>query len=342
MSVITRDFSAIRPATRSLVRACAAYGIAAVDRTPPAKVVAREWSGDRAAEWLTTRAATTPTDPSNTPELVRTIVPELVVTLAAHSVAAQLFRLGLQLSFDGAGAINVPTLLGDSSQAAFVKSGDPIPVMQGKTDPLVTMVPHKVSVIVVLTSEMIRSSNIEALVLDALTRSAALALDAALFDANPDDGARPAGIRYGITELAASAAPNATDAMFLDIEAMCRSIEPVATTPILAMAPARATMARLRGYGLVPLMVLGSGGLIGSDIVTMIEPRAIASALDGAPEIATAEHSTAQMTMTPGPGVIERVHSMWQTDSIAILLRLPATWAVRSSAGIAWLMPRNW
>jgi hypothetical protein len=39
-------------ATKSLVRACAAYGIAAYDKTDPNKVVKREWSRDTTAEWL--------------------------------------------------------------------------------------------------------------------------------------------------------------------------------------------------------------------------------------------------------------------------------------------------
>jgi hypothetical protein len=342
-AAVIKDFSAVRPTTKSLVRACAAYGIAAFDRTPPAKIVNREWSHDGTAEWLV-RAATVPADTSNTPAIVRTVIPEFISTLAAQSVAARLFKEGLQLSFDGAGNIAVPTLLGDSTYASFVKEGDPIPVAQGKTEPLVTLTPRKLAVIVVMTVEMIRSSNIETLMLDALTRSVALALDTALFDANPDNGARPAGIRYGVTALTASSAPDPIAALMSDIETLHTATEAVtATHPVIVMSPTRALMANLRStIGLSPLIVLGSGGLLNSKIMIAVTANNIASALEGVPDIATTVHAAVQMTTTPGPGATEAVRSMWQTDCVAILLRLPVTWAVRSATGISWLTAINW
>jgi hypothetical protein len=127
------------------------------------------------------------------PALLRTVMPEFVATLATKSTAAQIFREGLQLLFDGAGMISVPTLLGDPSYAAFVKEGDPAPVVQGVVEPLVTMTPFKLAAIVVITAEMLRSSNAEAILLDGMMRSAGMALDKALFDSNPGDASRPAG-----------------------------------------------------------------------------------------------------------------------------------------------------
>jgi hypothetical protein len=52
--------------------------------------------------------------------------------------------------------------------------------------------PRKLAAIVTLTEEMLASSNAEALVTDAVTRSVGLALDAALFDAVAGDDTRPA------------------------------------------------------------------------------------------------------------------------------------------------------
>jgi len=320
-AAVIKDFSAVRPTTKSLVRACAAYGIAAFDKTPPAKVIDREWSHDGTAEWLV-RAATVPIDTSNAPALIRSVIPEFISTLAAQSVAARLFKEGLQLSFDGAGNIAVPTLLGDSTYAAFVKEGDPIPVAQGKTGPLVMLTPRKLAVVVVMTVEMIRSSNIEALMLDA----------------------RPAGVRYGVTALTASSAPNPLDALMMDVEALNTATEPVtATHPIIVMSPTRALMANLRStIGLSPLIVLGSGGLLNSKIMIAVTPNNIASVLEGMPDIATTVHAAVQMTTTPAPGTTESVRSMWQTDCVAILVRLPVTWAVRSATGVAFLTAQNW
>jgi hypothetical protein len=65
--------------------------------------------------------------------------------------------------------------------------------------------PDKLAVIAVLSYEMLNGSNAEAMVRDALTRSAPLALDTALFDASASSAARPAGLRNGISALTASA-----------------------------------------------------------------------------------------------------------------------------------------
>ena len=75
----------------------------------------------------------------------------------------------------------------------------------------------KLAVLTALTNEMISGSNAEAMVRDALTQSAALALDAALLDANASTTARPAGLRYGIAALTASALTDRTEAMLADI-----------------------------------------------------------------------------------------------------------------------------
>src|SRR5262252_5469945 len=119
------------------------------------------------------------------PALVQTVMPDFVATLASRSAAASIFEQGLQLAFDGAGAISVPTILGNSAYASFVAEGAPIPVQQGHVEPLVTLTPKKLAAIVVLTTEMVRSSNIEALMLDALIRSVGLELDKALLDDQP-------------------------------------------------------------------------------------------------------------------------------------------------------------
>src|SRR5262245_60649880 len=149
-----------RSSVRSLIRACAASSIAAFDRSDPNRVVAREFSRDADAHWLV-RASTTPTDTQNTPALVRQIMPEFVATLHGQCAAARLFKEGLQLTFgpEGvgqAGEMAVPTLLGDFTHAAFVAEGQPIPVVQNNVEPLAFLRPYKLSVIVVLTSEMIR------------------------------------------------------------------------------------------------------------------------------------------------------------------------------------------
>lgn len=329
------------PSITSLVRACAASGIAAFERVPASKVVTREWSRDSGAEWLL-RAPVEPTDMASAPALARTVVSDLVSTLAGHSAAAKLFNEGLKLSFDSHAEISVPTLEGDSSYASFVAERAPIPVMQGQTAPLVTLTPHKLAAIVVFTHKMVHSSNIEALMLDALKRSIGLALDKVLLDDQPADDARPAGLRHGIAPLTASTAPESGAALMQDIEMCRRAVADVTPThPIYVMSATRALMAQLRSqHGLQPLTVLGSLALKGTMIMLAITPENIASVLDGAPEISATRDAALQMDTMPSD--ISALRSMFQTDCVAILIKLPVTWAVRSPKGVAWVVTTNW
>ena len=333
-----------RPSVRSLVRAVAATGIAAFDRAKAGSIVASNWRADDGAKWLVERAAVPPTSIADAPGIVQTVMPDFVTTLATASAAAKIFKDGLILSFGRAGQINVPTLLGDPTYAAFVAEGGGIPVAQGKIEPLVSLTPHKLSVIMVMTQEMVRSSNVEALVRDSLIRSAGLTLDAVLFDDQPASAARPAGLRYNVAALTASSAANKADALLDDIETLHLDLE--AVTPqhpgIYVMSPTRALMAELRSpHGLDPLIVIGSYAFHGSKILAAVAPNAIVSVFGDAPEIDVSAESALQMDTMPGATGTPSA-SIWQKDSIAVRLRIPVTWALRSDAGLAWLTATGW
>jgi hypothetical protein len=333
-----------RSSVRSLVRACAAVALATIDRahTSAVKIATSEWHDD-GAEWIL-RAASQPASLSNAPALVQTIMPDFVATLAGHSAAASVFREGLQLSFGRAGQINVPTILGDPSLAAFVAEGFPIPVVQGKVEPLLMLTPRKLATIVVLTTEMVASSNVETLMHDALTRSVAIALDAALFDANAADVNRPSGLRSGVTALAASTAPDPVIALLNDVEILHDSIEDVTPRdPVYVASPTRALMMDLKSpHGLDPLKIYGSSGLHNSNDVIAIAGPALVSVYGDVPEITASRESALQMDTAPVAGLGAHSVSTWQADLVAIKLRLPVSWGLRHPSGCAWLTALNW
>lgn len=338
----------ITPAVKSLTRACAAAAISAFGREAPNRVIAREWSDDANAQWLM-RAATSPTDIGTAPAIVRTLVPDFVAALAGQSAAARIFQDSLQLAFGDSGRIAVPTIIGNPNYAAFVGESDPIPVVQGFVEPLVMLTPKKLASIVVFTEEMIRSSNIEALMTDALVRSTALALDQALFDDQPEDAVRPAGLRYGKAALAASSAPEAFDALVSDVETLNSTIE--ATTPLpplFVMSPAKALTTGLRtNRNLASLF--GSHALRGTEDVIAIAPDSIAVVFGKRLEIdakrgaVTIHTDNAPMPLVANDGTpAAPMLSAWQADCVAVKVRWPVTWALRSPDGVAWLTAQNW
>jgi hypothetical protein len=184
---------------------------------------------------------------------------------------------------------------------------------------------------------------------DALVRSSALALDAAVFDANPASPARPAGLRYGIAASTASSAPSETDALLDDVEALHDVIEDaVPTHPFYIAAPTRSLMMDLRSpHGLDPLTLLGSWALHGTKDVIAIAPLVIVSAYGDTPQIESSPLPLLNMDDIPLPivegGVLASpTRSAWQTDCIAIKVRLPVSWGVRADLGVAWLTAKNW
>lgn len=335
------------PAIRCLVRACSAAAIGAFDRESVHNVISREYSNDSDTQWLM-RAATAPTDMATAPALVRTVMPDFVTALAAESAAARIFREGLQLSFNGAGQIGVPTLIGNPNYAAFVGEGAPLPVVQGFAEPLAMLTPKKIASIIVLTSEMIASSNIEALMLDALIRSTALTLDRVLFDSQPEDGVRPQGVRWGVAALTASSAPNALDALIGDVETLYGAVDAVTSrSPIFVVAPARVLSASLRTTKTLPGL-LGSYALQNSQDIIAIAPTTIASVLGEMPQISakrgsvTVHGDTAPLPLVAGSTVASPQYSTWQMDCVALKVLWPVTWALRTSKGVSWLTAINW
>lgn len=337
-----------RPSVRSLVRACAASAMGIFEKADAIAVLKDVWPHDDGAKWLLTRAPSVPADMTNAPAMVQQIMPDFVSTLATASAAARVFKEGLVLKFDGAGRIAVPTLLGSPSYAAFVAESGAIPVAQGHIEPLVFLTPRKIAIIVVLTDEMIKSSNAEALIRDALVRSAGLTLDSVMFDANPGDAARPPGLRYNVPPLTASASTDKSTALLDDVETLHLDLEPVTpkSPAMYVMSPTRAVMAELRSpHGLDPLTIVGSYAFHGTNIVSALAPDIMVSAFGDVPEIEASREGAVQMDTTPPVDIstaTSRTSSMWQTDCVAIKLRLPVSWALRSDVGLAWLTATNW
>jgi hypothetical protein len=331
----------IRPSVRSLIRACAAAAIGAYERVSPAKIATREWMNDAGVSWLL-RAPSAPLD-LTTPGLTHTLVPDLMATLAPQSAAARIFRDGLQLLFGRDAQISVLTILGDPSLAAFVQEGYPIPVVQANVEPLVTLTPKKLACVVVLTIEMINSSNAEVLITDALFRSIALTLDSVLLDDQPASAARPAGLRYNVTPITADPSPDPVIAMVADMTNLYLQIAPVADRPpIVVNSLARTAKAQISSsHGLNPITAIGSITLRGTDDMIAIAPNVLVSAYGTGAEVSASREAALQMDTLPIDGAPAH-RSTWQTDCIALKLRLPVTWALRTQAGVAWLTATHW
>src|SRR5262245_53673764 len=320
------------------MRMLAARVIASVKQTPPANVAAERWPSD-----LVMRAAVSPAMTTTTgwaAELAIRVVRDELEALGARSAGAELLQEGLVLTLDNVGSVSAPGFVADGSNASFVAEGNPIPVRQLAATAALLQA-YKLAVISVLTREMIESSNAEQVIRDALVRSAGLALDAALFDNAAASAARPAGLRNGIAALTASNNADAIEAALEDVGAIISAVSAVAGNSPISVVASAGRVAALSGsrFAGAENIHFRASSAVGNDLVALA-PAALVVALSPEPDVETANAGTLHMDSGPQPvGSVAPHRSLFQTDSIAIKVRWPVSWALRDTRGVAWLTP---
>jgi Phage capsid family len=327
------------PNGNSFLRYVAAHTKALHSKRAVAEVIERLWPND-----IVLRAATAPaltTTVGWAKELAVTkVLEDMGEALGAASAGGEVLRRAFTVNFDGAGEVLVPGLVADVTDATFVAEGAPIPVETIPTSSK-SLVAHKIASIAVLTAEMIEGSNAERIIGEALTRAAALALDAALFDSTAASAARPAGIRQGVVALTASSSTDLVEAAFEDVAALINAVSTVGGRgPFVLVAGAGRAASMSGRLELDENFVVLPSTAVGNDLIA-IAPAGIAAAI-APPQLELSNHATvhledtspADLGTSPAP-----VKSMFQTHSYALKSRLPATWVVRDSRAVAWLTP---
>jgi hypothetical protein len=311
---------------------------------PLAQVVAECWPNDKILD-MVVRSASNPAMTSVAgwaAELMQKFVDDSLAALAPMSAGAKTLQAGSVLILTGRGQISAPGFTPAAGNAGFVAEGTPIPVKQLVATPAV-LLPYKLAAIAALTQEMIDSSNAERMIGDALVAAAGMALDAVLFDSNPATAARPAGLRNGIAALTPSAQTDFFEAAIEDLATLMNAVAVVggAGRYLFIAAPGRVIAAQAR-YATDPSNIVTFLGTpaMGNDLM-MVAANGLVSALSPAPDIETSNAAALVMDDTsPGlPGTTGPERSLFQTASVAIKMRWPVSWALRSPSAVAWLTP---
>jgi hypothetical protein len=328
----------------TFVRLLTVKVIASIQRSDPRTVAASFWPSDRTTLEIVERASVEPAMTTVTgwaAELVQHLVSDALQALGPASAGAEILKRGLVLNFDGTGAISIPGFVAEFGNAGFVAEGQPIPVKQlGVTPGLLQ--PHKLAAIAVLTREMAEGSNAEALIGDALMRAAGRMVDEVLFDANPGDAARPPGLRAGVAATAPSNNSDAREAALEDLAALINELAPVAGNGpyVFVGSPGRAALLGARSFENPNILIYGSSAVI-NDLLA-IAPGALVAAMAPEPAVESSKAGTLVMQDINPPPVVGTAgpeRSIFQTDSIALKMRWPLTWALRDPRGFAWMTP---
>jgi hypothetical protein len=328
-----------RDPTAALVRACLAITRNVLDRKTSASDYARQaWGSDRAVETIL-RAATAPamtTVPAWAGELSHT-VQAFLSSLRGPTAGGDLLSRAVQLRFDGNKALTLPTI--SLTSVGFVAEGAPIPVRQFATAPGVRLDPHRLKVITVLSRELVEAGDAEAMVRSALAESAAVALDSALFSANAAVAdLSPAGLLYGITATPASSVTVPTEAMMMDLSTLASAVVRVAGNDVaFVMAPEQSVAANL-ALERIAYPILTSVALAKGTVIAIALP-ALISAFGTTPQIEAAREPELVLDSSPADAgtTSQQTISVYQTDRIALKLRLPVGWILRSSNAVVFM-----
>jgi hypothetical protein len=335
------DFHAIEERTiGALVRSAIATAHGVYDKTVRASDYARKtWGSEAAREVnLITRAAALPatTTQSDWAGLFSQVTVTFLSSLAPASAGADLLGRGLQLRFDGAGAISLPMM--SAGQAGFVGQSQPIPVVEYQTTAGVKLEPHKLALGVTLTFEMLSTPSAEEAVRAALVESAAQGLDSVLFSTAAGTADQPAGLLNGITATTPSTQTIPSEAMVADLSTLGGAIARVAANSIvLVAAPEQAVSINLRlpqlAYPVLAAKALAKGTVIA------VAANALVSAFENVPRIEASREIAQAADTAPGT---QPTTSVFQTDNIALKLVLPASWGLRASGALAYMTGVAW
>jgi hypothetical protein len=278
-------------AMSALTRACIAAVATKLDpNVKRADYVRQRW-GDEARSVETVLKGTTGPAMTSTSAWAGALSPVTTAflrNLVPLSAGADLLGRVLGLSFDGANAINLPSIV--VALADFCGEGQAIPVVQAVSSIQATLQPYKFAVITVLSREVIEGGNAEQLVRLALLESTAPSLDRRLFDAQPGvANFRPPGLLHNITPLPPASSPGGkTDTMQDDLQALLSAVAPVAGNgeTVLVASPAQAVAINLRTVGTIAYRVLVSTQLPPGSVLA-IATNAIVAAADAGPAIDT-------------------------------------------------------
>jgi hypothetical protein len=97
----------------------------------------------------------------------------------------------------------------------------------------------------------------------------------------------------------------------------------------------------------MPYSVLASASLAPGTVIAVATPAIVSASellprIDASPYALIHEETNAQAIVLPGGGTASPVRSLYQTDSVAMRLRLPISWALRQPGALAWMQNVSW
>jgi hypothetical protein len=306
---------------------------------------------------LLLRAATGPattTGANWATSLAQTATRDFIASLTSFSAGAEVLGRGLQVGLGNWAEMFVPgRVLDVNSSGTWLAEGQPVTVRPLTTIQGANLLPRKLVVITSYTMEMANASLIEDIIRQTVAEASALALDAALFGTQADNGAIPKGLLNGVTAITGTAAatpPNPIAAFSADLKNLFAALASNGAgrnAILVAAVPQFASLKTFAGpqfdFETFASQPLAAGTLIA------LEPSSLVCGIDPVPEFSVGVQPTLHMETatpqdvtggTPSPAV--PIKSMFQVDSIALRMILRVAWGLRANGHAQWIQGATW
>jgi hypothetical protein len=177
----------------------------------------------------------------------------------------------------------------------------------------------------------------------ALAESLGQAIDTALLSTAASTATTPSGIFYNIAPLSASTSTIASEAMVADIASVVAAVSAVSGTNavVLLAAPKQAAAIKARldvgAFDVLSCPTLAAGTL------AAVATNGLVSIADSVPDFAVSTETSLHMDTVAQPiGSVSPAKSMFQTNVVAIRLKMRATWIVRDPRAIGIIQGAAW
>jgi hypothetical protein len=242
-------------------------------------------------------------------------------------------------------------VLNVANAGQWVAEDNPGPLPQLSIIAGAVLQPRKLAVTVSFSRELSESSLIADIAQQIISEASALALDAAMFGSQASTAAIPSGILFGVTPITGTVG-GGINALTGDFRAMFQALAANGAGKGAIFVAAPQQVASLKAFvgPRFDFEVLASAALAAGTVIA-IEPSSFCSGFDFAPEFTTS--TTALMHFddttpidigTPGtpPTVAAPAKSLFQTEAIALRMRLRAAWAMRAQGHVQLIQNASW
>jgi hypothetical protein len=299
-------------------------------------------------ESIQTRAAVVPSSTSNTSGAFnQTAVSDVGAVIGPASGFTQFTARALAVSRGANAGFTLPYALAASGTMGFVPQGSPLSVKQWTFNAGVTIAARKIAGIIPFTNDLDKHSEAATFFKALMIENTARSVDALFFDANADDGVRPAGLRSGVTALTSAGSTS----MVADLTTLAAAVASKASSldDIVYIASVDIAAKIAIAQPLLKMPVISTAGLASGTIAAAV-PSLLA--IEAAPEIQFSVSDSTALVMDDAPGAISTVgtppvvsapvRSLYQTDCRAIRLIFEIDYKWRTTGAIAWMQSIAW